>query len=104
MKNEALFSEINLGPYTLKNRVVLPPLTRSRSTQPGNIANDLMADYYGQRAGAGFMVTEGTQIEPRGQGYAWTPGIHSQDQIEGWKKVTREVHDKGALFLRSFGM
>ncbi|WP_243432034.1 alkene reductase [Aliamphritea spongicola] len=99
MKNEALFSEINLGPYTLKNRVVLPPLTRSRSTQPGNIANDLMADYYGQRAGAGFMVTEGTQIEPRGQGYAWTPGIHSQDQIEGWKKVTREVHDKGGIIF-----
>jgi N-ethylmaleimide reductase len=99
MKNEALFSEINLGPYTLKNRIVLPPLTRSRSTQPGNIANDLMANYYAQRAGAGFMVTEGTQIEPRGQGYAWTPGIYSQDQIEGWKKVTKAVHDQGGIIF-----
>ncbi|BBM01963.1 alkene reductase [Microbulbifer sp. GL-2] len=99
MKNEALFSEINLGPYTLKNRIVLPPLTRSRSTQPGNIANDLMADYYAQRAGAGFMVTEGTQIEPRGQGYAWTPGIYSQDQIEGWKKVTKAVHDQDGIIF-----
>ncbi|WP_444937726.1 alkene reductase [Microbulbifer sp. JMSA002] len=99
MKNEALFSEINLGPYTLKNRIVLPPLTRSRSSQPGNIANDLMANYYAQRAGAGFMVTEGTQIEPRGQGYAWTPGIYSQDQIEGWKKVTKSVHDQGGIIF-----
>ncbi|GAA5443407.1 N-ethylmaleimide reductase [Microbulbifer sp. NBRC 101763] len=99
MKNEALFSEINLGPYTLKNRIVLPPLTRSRSSQPGNIANDLMANYYAQRAGAGFMVTEGTQIEPRGQGYAWTPGIYSQEQIEGWKKVTKAVHDQGGIIF-----
>lgn len=99
MNIEALFSETNLGPYTLKNRIVLPPLTRSRSSQPGNIANDLMADYYAQRAGAGFMVTEGTQIEPRGQGYAWTPGIHSQEQVEGWKKVTAAVHAKGGVIF-----
>ncbi|WP_444896115.1 alkene reductase [Microbulbifer sp. SSSA005] len=99
MKNESLFSEINLGPYTLKNRIVLPPLTRSRSSQPGNIANDLMANYYSQRAGAGFMVTEGTQIEPRGQGYAWTPGIYSKEQIEGWKKVTKAVHDQGGIIF-----
>ncbi|WP_299579548.1 alkene reductase [uncultured Microbulbifer sp.] len=99
MKNESLFSEINLGPYTLKNRIVLPPLTRSRSSQPGNIANDLMANYYAQRAGAGFMVTEGTQIEPRGQGYAWTPGIYSQQQVEGWKKVTKAVHDRGGIIF-----
>ena len=67
-----LFSTVQLGPYTLKNRIVMPPLTRSRSTQSGDIPNDLMANYYEQRATAGFMVTEGTQIEPRGQGYAWT--------------------------------
>lgn len=99
MKNHALFTEVQLGPYRLKNRIVLPPLTRSRSTQPGNVANDLMASYYAQRSGAGFMVTEGTQIEPRGQGYAWTPGIHSQDQIEGWKKVTKAVHDRGGIIF-----
>ncbi|MGP4931396.1 alkene reductase [Pseudoalteromonas nigrifaciens] len=95
----SLFSPVELGPYTLKNRIVMPPLTRSRSTQPGNIPNDLMATYYAQRASAGFMVTEGTQIEPRGQGYAWTPGIHSAAQIEGWKKVTQAVHAKGGTIF-----
>jgi len=94
-----LFTPLHLGPYTLNSRIVLPPLTRSRSTQPGNIANDLMADYYGQRTGAGFMVTEGTQIEPRGQGYAWTPGIHSAEQIAGWRQVTQRVHADGGIIF-----
>ena len=99
MSREILFESTQLGPYTLKNRIVLPPLTRSRSSQPGNIPNDLMADYYRQRAGAGFMVTEGTQIEPRGQGYAWTPGIHSPEQVEGWRKVTAAVHAEGGIIF-----
>jgi N-ethylmaleimide reductase len=99
MKNSILFNSVRLGPYTLRNRIVLPPLTRSRSSQPGNIPNDLMADYYRQRAGAGFMVTEGTQIEPRGQGYAWTPGIHSAEQVEGWRKVTDAVHAEGGIIF-----
>ncbi len=101
MKTKNLFSPTRLGPYTLKNRVVLPPLTRSRSSQPGDIPNELMAEYYAQRSSAGFMVTEGTQIEPRGQGYAWTPGIYSSRQVEGWKKVTRAVHEKeGIIFAQ----
>jgi len=99
MNREILFESTQLGPYTLKNRIVLPPLTRSRSSQPGNIPNDLMADYYRQRAGAGFMVTEGTQIEPRGQGYAWTPGIHSPEQVEGWRKITAAVHAEGSIIF-----
>ncbi|MBJ9977858.1 alkene reductase [Pseudomonas sp. S75] len=99
MKDSVLFTPTDLGPYTLKNRIVLPPLTRSRSSQPGNIPNDLMATYYRQRAGAGFMVTEGTQIEPRGQGYAWTPGIHSPEQIQGWRKVTDAVHAQGGIIF-----
>lgn len=99
MKDSSLFTKTELGPYTLKNRIVLPPLTRSRSSQPGNIPNELMATYYRQRAGAGFMVTEGTQIEPRGQGYAWTPGIHSAEQIEGWRKVTDAVHGEGGIIF-----
>ena len=99
MKDSVLFTETRLGPFTLKNRIVLPPLTRSRSSQPGNIANELMATYYRQRAGAGFMVTEGTQIEPRGQGYAWTPGIHSPEQIAGWRTVTGAVHDQGGIIF-----
>ena len=99
MTHSELFKTTQLGPYTLKNRIVLPPLTRSRSSQPGNIPNDLMATYYRQRSGAGFMVTEGTQIEPRGQGYAWTPGIHSPEQIQGWRKVTDAVHAEGGVIF-----
>lgn len=99
MNREILFESTQLGPYTLKNRIVLPPLTRSRSSQPGNIPNDLMADYYRQRAGAGFMVTEGTQIEPRGQGYAWTPGMHSPEQVAGWRKITAAVHAEGSIIF-----
>jgi N-ethylmaleimide reductase len=99
MNDSVLFQSTQLGPYTLKNRIVLPPLTRSRSSQPGNIANELMATYYRQRAGAGFMVTEGTQIEPRGQGYAWTPGIYSAEQINGWRKVTAAVHAEGGVIF-----
>ncbi|WP_339648426.1 alkene reductase [Halopseudomonas pelagia] len=99
MTHKTLFTNTQLGPYQLRNRIVLPPLTRSRSSQPGNIPNDLMATYYRQRAGAGFMVTEGAQIEPRGQGYAWTPGIYSPEQIEGWKKVTAAVHGEGGIIF-----
>ena len=99
MRTDSLFERLTLGRHTLSNRVVLPPLTRSRSTQPGNIANELMATYYQQRAGAGFMITEGTQIEPRGQGYAWTPGIYSPEQIEGWRKVTDAVHAQGNIIF-----
>jgi N-ethylmaleimide reductase len=83
----------------LKNRIVLPPLTRQRAAQPGNVPTGLMAEYYRQRAGAGFMITEGAQIEPRGQGYAWTPGIYSQEQIEGWRKVTEAVHAEGGVIF-----
>lgn len=97
MKHDALFSPIKMSGKTLKNRIFMPPLTRSRSTQPNDVPNDLMANYYGQRSSAGFMVTEGTQIEPRGQGYAWTPGIYSAEQVEGWKKITQSVHEKGGI-------
>ncbi|WP_336777735.1 alkene reductase [Pantoea sp. USHLN256] len=99
MQHEALFHPINLGPYTLKNRIVFPPLTRQRSGQPGDLPTGLMAEYYQQRASAGFMVSEGTQIEPRGQGYAWTPGIYSEAQIEGWQKVTDAVHASGGVIF-----
>lgn len=99
MENTALFTPLTLGAFTLKNRIALPPLTRSRSSQPGNVANDLMAEYYAQRSSAGFMVSEGTQIEPRGQGYAWTPGIYTPEQIAGWKKVTERVHQQGGVIF-----
>ncbi|EGU48488.1 N-ethylmaleimide reductase [Vibrio ichthyoenteri ATCC 700023] len=100
MKN-ALFQPIQLGSLTLNNRIVMPPMTRSRASQPGNVANDMMATYYAQRASAGLIVAEGTQISPQGQGYAWTPGIYSAEQIAGWKKVTDAVHaEGGAIFAQ----
>lgn len=99
MNYPALFSPVKLGDHILKNRIVMPPLTRSRSTQPNDVPNALMAEYYGQRSTAGFMITEGTQIEPRGQGYAWTPGIYSAEQVKGWKKTTQAVHDKGGIIF-----
>ncbi|GAL17070.1 2,4-dienoyl-CoA reductase [Vibrio maritimus] len=98
---DSMFQPIQLGSLTLKNRIVMPPMTRSRASQPGNAANDMMAEYYAQRASAGLIVAEGTQISPMGQGYAWTPGIYSQEQIAGWKKVTDAVHAKdGAIFAQ----
>ncbi len=101
MNNRALFTPVELGGLTLKNRIAFPPLTRQRSAQPGNIASDLMSLYYRQRASAGFMVSEGAQIEPRGQGYAWTPGIYTEEQVEGWRKVTDAVHaDGGVIFAQ----
>ncbi|MEZ9936086.1 alkene reductase [Vibrio breoganii] len=97
----ALFQPIQLGPLSLKNRIVMPPMTRSRASQPGNIANDMMAQYYAQRAEAGLIVAEGTQISALGQGYAWTPGIYTETQIAGWKKVTDAVHAKdGKIFAQ----
>ena len=98
---DALFQPIQLGKLNLNNRIVMPPMTRSRASQPGDVANDLMATYYAQRASAGLIVTEGTQISPQGKGYAWTPGIYSEEQIAGWKKVTSAVHAKGgAIFAQ----
>jgi N-ethylmaleimide reductase len=99
MKNSALFEPISLGHHILKNRIVLPPLTRQRSEQPGDVPTSMMARYYQQRAGAGFMVTEGAQIEPRGKGYAWTPGIYSEAQIAGWRQVTEAVHAEGGVIF-----
>ena len=74
---DALFQPLQLGNISLKNRIVMPPMTRSRASQPGNVANEMMAEYYAQRATAGLIVAEGTQISALGQGYAWTPGIYT---------------------------
>lgn len=90
-----LFQPLDLGPVTLGNRLVMAPLTRSRSTPPGNTQTALHALYYAQRAGAGLIVSEATQISREGQGYAWTPGIHTDAQVEHWKLVTDAVHDAG---------
>ncbi|WP_377159106.1 alkene reductase [Roseateles sp. UC29_93] len=94
-----LFTPIILGPLTLPHRVVMAPMTRARSTQPGNIPNTLMADYYAQRASAALIVSEATQISPQGQGYSFTPGIHSDEQVAGWQLVTRAVHRAGGRMV-----
>lgn len=89
-----LFSPAMLGTITLRNHIVMAPMTRSRAIN--NIPNDLMAEYYGQRSGAGLIITEGTSPSPNGLGYARIPGIFSKEQVEGWKKVTTAVHVKGS--------
>lgn len=97
----SLFSRYEIGPYTLKNRMVMAPLTRSRSKQPGNVPGRMNAFYYAQRASAGLIITEATQISQQGQGYAWTPGIFSGEQIEGWRLVAESVHDAdGLIFMQ----
>lgn len=93
--SELLANALDLPALQTKNRVFMAPMTRMRAGQPGNLPTDLMAEYYAQRAGAGLIVTEGVQITPEGQGYADTPGIHSAEQVAGWRKVTDAVHAAG---------
>ncbi len=88
-----------LGKAELKNRIVMAPMTRSRAIN--NIPNNLIAEYYAQRASAGLIITEGTSPSPNGLGYARIPGIFSEDQVKGWKKVTKAVHEKeGKIFVQ----
>ena len=88
--NPDLFLPTRLGELLLKNRIVMAPMTRNRSL--GNIPQDFAATYYGQRSGAGLIVTEGTSPSPNGLGYARIPGLFSTEQIAGWQKVTEAVH------------
>ncbi len=89
-----LFTPYRLGDLELPSRIVMPPMTRSRVAN-GNVPTMLMAEYYAQRASAGLIISEGTQISQQGQGYAWTPGIHSREQVAGWRGVTDAVHAAG---------
>ena len=96
-----IFQSYHLNDIQLDNRFVMAPMTRSRSSEPDNIPNDLMAEYYGQRASVGLVISEATQISLQGMGYARTPGIYTKEQVEGWKKVTKAVHGKGGrIFLQ----
>ena len=92
---DPLFQPHTLGALQLENRIVMPPMTRSRASQPGDVPNALMAEYYAQRASAGLIVSEGTWISPLGKGYAGTPGIQSAEQLAGWRRVTDAVHAAG---------
>ena len=94
-----LFSKTTLGPLTLQNRLVMAPMTRNRAI--GNVPNELMAQYYAQRASAGLIITEGTSPSPNGLGYPRIPGIFSAAQVAGWKHVTDAVHPQGAkMFMQ----
>jgi N-ethylmaleimide reductase len=94
-----LFSKTTLGPLTLQNRLVMAPLTRSRAI--GNVPNDLMKQYYAQRASVGLIITEGTSPSPNGLGYARIPGVFSAEQVAGWKRITDAVHAQGAkMFMQ----
>lgn len=96
----ALFDPLQLGPLALPNRIFLAPLTRSRAGQQ-RVPNALMAEYYRQRSSAGLILTEATSVTPMGVGYANTPGIWSQEQVEGWKLITHAVHEAGGhIFLQ----
>lgn len=95
-----LFDSLDVGALSLPHRVLMSPLTRNRAGE-GNVPGEMNATYYRQRASAGLIITEATQVDPRGQGYPRTPGIHSDEQVEGWKTVTDAVHDAGGrIFLQ----
>ena len=95
-----LFDPVKIGDWELPNRVIMAPLTRSRGTGTDNrVPNSLMATYYAQRANAGLIISEATAVTPMGVGYARTPGIWSDEQVEGWKKVIAAVHEKGGKII-----
>lgn len=91
----SLFSSFQLGQASINNRIVMAPMTRSRTSQPGDVPNELMATYYAQRATAGLIITEGAPISSIGRGYSLTPGIYTQAHIDGWKKTTEAIHQQG---------
>ena len=94
----ALFQPVKLGDLAPRNRIVMAPLTRSRSTDQG-VPPDFAADYYAQRAAAGLIVTEATNISAQARGYALTPGIWTAEQVASWQRVTRAVHARGGLIV-----
>jgi len=101
MSLDKLFTPCALGALTLPNRIVMAPMTRSRAGQPGDVPTAMNATYYAQRASAGLIVTEATQVMDKAQGYAWTPGIFTAEQIAGWRLVTDAVHAAGGrIFLQ----
>lgn len=87
MSSEKLYSPLKVGAITAANRIFMAPLTRLRSIEPGDIPTPLMAEYYRQRASAGLIISEATQVSAQAKGYAGAPGIHSPEQIAAWKKL-----------------
>ena len=100
MSQPKLLEPYKLGPITLPNRFVMAPLTRNRAVA-GLVPSPLSIEYYGQRASAGLLVTEASQVSQQGQGYQDTPGIYSKEQVAGWRKVTDRVHERGGrIFIQ----
>ena len=100
MTDQNLLSPVQIGPYVLKNRMAMAPMTRNRAGA-GNVPTEHTATYYAQRASAGLLITEASQVSEQGVGYLGTPGIHADAQVEGWRKVTDAVHAKGGrIFLQ----
>jgi N-ethylmaleimide reductase len=98
---DKLFQPYQFGDLTLANRVVMAPLTRNRATPGSDAPNDLMVEYYRQRASAGLIVTEASQISQQGQGYIHTPGIYTDEQARGWRRINDAVHDAGGkIFIQ----
>lgn len=97
--HETLFKPLTMGALELPNRVLMAPLTRGRSTLPGSVPNQMMAEYYRQRAGAGLIISEATGISREGLGWPAAPGVWSEEQVEGWKLTTRAVHDAGGRIV-----
>ncbi|CAO96847.1 alkene reductase [Erwinia tasmaniensis] len=95
MKLNTLFTPLTLGAITVPNRIFMAPLTRLRSIEPGDIPTPLMGEYYRQRASAGLIITEATQISAQAKGYAGAPGLHSSQQISAWKKINGGIHQEG---------
>jgi len=96
-----LFDAIQVGVLQLPNRIVMAPMTRNRADHDSNRPNALMAEYYRQRAGAGLIISEGAPVSPQANGYLWTPGIHTEEQVDGWRKVGEAVHAAGGrLFVQ----
>ena len=102
MSEQALLQDYKNGVLDLPNRLVMAPMTRSRADNPGNIpTGKLHGEYYGQRASAGLIISEGAQVSERAVGYINTPGIYSKEQVEGWKEVTKKVHqENGRIFIQ----
>lgn len=101
MNTTPLLAKWTLTDMDLRNRIVMAPMTRSRADNPEKAPTDLHVTYYRQRATAGLIITEGSQISPRAVGYINTPGIHTSKQVEGWKKVTQAVHQEGGrIFIQ----
>jgi N-ethylmaleimide reductase len=94
----SLFEPLNLGSLQLRNRVVMAPMTRSRSA-PGDLPTELMIEYYRQRAGAGMIVSEGISPEPDGTGYCRTPGLYDQQQVDAWARILEAVHGEGGTMV-----